>query len=162
YQVTGIVASTLWTLPLGVLLVRALPRERDRMLATLLVGTMGFVVFNSTYVWPKMLAGALGLWAYLAVLEARRGPPGLARILYAAAGALAGVAMMSHGGVVFGLAVFVLTAMWPLGWSQVGRLVTLSVAALVIIVPWLLWQRFEDPPGTALVKFALAGTWGFG
>jgi hypothetical protein len=35
------------------------------------------------------------------------------------------------------------------------------LATGVVIAPWLLWQRLEDPPGNALVKFALAGTYGF-
>jgi hypothetical protein len=162
YQGTGIVASTLWVLPLGVLLARALPRARDVALATSLIATMGFVVFNSTYVWPKMLAGALGLWAYLAVLEARQRPSGLALLLYGAAGALSGLAMMAHGGVVFGLAILVMGAMWPLQLLHLGRLAVLATTALAIMLPWALWQRFEDPPGTALVKFAFAGTWGMG
>jgi hypothetical protein len=52
--------------------------------------------------------------------------------------------------------------MWPISLPQMGRLGALCAAALVILVPWGMWQRFEDPPGTALVKFALAGTFGVG
>src|SRR4029453_19017372 len=37
-----------------------------------------------------------------------------------------------------------------------------GAAACVIMVPWMIWQRVEDPPGNALIKFALAGTYGLG
>ena len=161
YQVTGIVASAIWVVPVTLLLTRARRGPRDVALAVLLMATGGFVVFNSTYIWPKMLAAALALGAYLVYSEAASHEHAPLRA-YGAAGALAGLAMMAHGGVVFGLIpVFAYPLLHP-NRRKLTALFAVGAAGLLVIAPWLLWQRLVDPPGNALVKYAFAGTWGFG
>ena len=161
YQVMGIVASAIWVVPVTLLLTRALPGPRDVALAVLLIATAGFVVFNSTYIWPKMLAAALALGAYLVYSEAANNEHAPLST-YGAAGALAGLALMAHGGVVFGLVpVFAHPLLHPSRRKLTG-LFAVGAAGLLVIAPWLLWQRLVDPPGNALIKEAFAGTFGFG
>ena len=163
YQITGIVASTLWVIPIGLLLLksaRASPREASFVVVAL--ASTGLVVFNSTYIWPKMLSGAFALAAYLAHSSAKPDGPCDAPTSEAAAGLLVALALLAHSGVVFGLVpLFVVFAVQRRGSRIRGLIVPIAVAT-VVIAPWLLWQRFEDPPGNALTKFALAGTFGFG
>jgi hypothetical protein len=161
YQVLGLVACTLWVVPAWMLLARVLRSARDATLGVLMIGTTGFIVFNSVYIWPKMLAGALALGSYLVLAKAIRNQ-GSARPYYFLAGGLAGFALLSHGGVVFGLVpLFAQPLLRPTRHRVMGLAVA-GTAAILVLAPWLLWQRFEDPPGNALIKFALAGTWGMG
>jgi hypothetical protein len=117
---------------------------------------------NTVYVWPKMLAGALTL-AALAIVVSRdsadrwRG----AGVLVAM---LAALSLLAHGGTVFALlalAAFAIPLVVPLrrkltaGTVVAGAAAAVAVAALYL--PWLLYQRFVDPPGNRLVKWMLAG-----
>jgi hypothetical protein len=163
YQITGILVSTLWVIPIGLLLLksaRASPREASFVVVAL--ASTGLVVFNSTYIWPKMLSGAFALAAYLAHSSAKPDGPCEAPTSEAAAGLFVALALLAHSGVVFGLVpLFVVFAVQRRDNRIRGLIVPIAVAT-VVIAPWLLWQRFEDPPGNALAKFALAGTFGFG
>jgi hypothetical protein len=133
------------------------------MLVTALVATSGFAVFNSSYIWPKMNAGALGLGAYLLLVAdplSTRTRASMRRVCLA--GGLAALAMLCHGGVVFGLIALAVLVCWPrlwVGWKQALAAVVVFVA---LLLPWTIWQRTVNPPGNALTKYALAGTFGFG
>ncbi|MCA8976467.1 MAG: hypothetical protein KDC98_17235, partial [Planctomycetes bacterium] len=76
HQITGIIASTFWVLPLALLCRR---RRGLAGLAPWMIGlcaTTGFFTFHSLYIWPKLLAGALGLCAFACLLtKACDGPP---------------------------------------------------------------------------------------
>lgn len=65
YQIGGIIVMSCWILPFWVLCRKMGLSVRRSVLATALVATSAFAVFNSTYIWPKMNAAALGLGAYL-------------------------------------------------------------------------------------------------
>jgi hypothetical protein len=164
YQITGIVVVTFWVVPAW-LFFRALHVQDGQIPFWLgVVGTNGFIVFNSIYIWPKLLAASLGLCAYLALLE-RRSEPGkeLSIIEAAYVGFVAALAMLTHGAVVFGLfALAAVAFMLPSYRRHTGLLFLAGAVFLVTLAPWVLWQRFEDPSGNALIKFALAGTFGFG
>lgn len=162
YQVTGVVASTLWVLPVWLLLVRSRATPRAAALVVLALAAMGVVVFNSVYIWPKMLSGALALSAYLVYTAGEADDIRSARVREVATGTLLGLALVAHSGVVFGLVPVWLAFFMVRATRRVrGPIVALAIAAIVL-APWVLWQRFEDPPGNALVKFALAGTYGLG
>jgi hypothetical protein len=162
YQVTGIVASTLWVVPIYLLLKSVRVSSREASLVVIALATTSVVLFNSTYVWPKMLSGALALAAYLAhrLVESNQQYDPLAGDIVT--GLLFALAFLAHSGVIFGLVpLFVALAVQRRSNRIWGLVVPVAVVA-VVVIPWLLWQRFEDPPGNALTKFALAGTFGFG
>ena len=139
----------LWT----VLRVRGFG-ERRAGLTVLMAASTGAIFFNSVYVWPKMLAGGLTL-AALAVLVSRDDQdrrPGA----WLLAVVLVVLAMLAHGG-----AVFAVIALLPFAW-RLRRRITLrfltacAAAAIVLYVPWMLFQRFVAPPGNRLLKWHLA------
>jgi hypothetical protein len=162
YQIAGIVLCAWWVVPVWHA-ARSVEPPSDRSAARVvgLVATTGFATFNSIYIWPKMLAGALGLAAFLVLEQARREEGTWRPREAATAGLLAGLALMSHGGVAFGLAPVFAATLLPRPKRGLRTLLLSAVAAVVVVLPWSYWQRTEDPPGNALVKFALAGTYGW-
>ena len=161
YQVTGLVACSLWVIPVWVLLGIARLRVRQRLLIVLFMATLGPILFNSIYIWPKMLAGTLTLSGCL--LLARGSEPDQSSGWRTALGGglLVGLGMMAHSGVVFGLPSAVLAALWRRRRTLVRAALLSGFTAALVILPWLAWQKVENPPGNALIKFALAGTYGF-
>ena len=128
------------------------PQQALRTLT--LLAFSGFVLFNSVFVWPKMLAGAFGLLAASPLVSESRP---LSACNYAVAGAAAGLAWLAHGGVAFTLlalaAVFLIPRYLP-GWRS-------AVAALgvflALALPWYAYQKWYDPPGDKLAKAHFAG-----
>lgn len=160
YQIAGIVASTLWVVPVWVMLAGTSLSNRQRAAVLGLLATLGPMLFNSVYIWPKMLAGSLALMGCLVLAGHDEAPAGLKRQAMWA-GLLMGLALMTHSGVAFTIPIAVLVILWwrPDQWS--ARAMLLGSVALIVLLPWMAWQRIEDPPGNALTKFAIAGTFGF-
>lgn len=153
YQCLGTLAQLAW-LPAVWLLARTLGRDRSTAFAcVLLVGLGGFALHHTIFVWPKLIAGGFTILAALFVLAPR---PDANRLDAALAGACAAFAWLAHGSTAFallglGLAWLIFRAPH---WRHVpALLVTFALLAL----PWILYQRFVDPPGNRLLKWHLAG-----
>lgn len=150
---TGLQVSwlpALWT----VLRVRGLGAGRVSAVVLMTAAT-GAVFFNTIYVWPKMLAGALAV-AALAILISRDDDDRWAGAGILAA-ALATLSMLAHGGTAFAL-----IALAPFVYLERRRITARAVAvtaavAAALYLPWTLFQHFVDPPGNRLVKWQLAG-----
>jgi hypothetical protein len=70
--------------------------------------------------------------------------------------ALFALAFLAHGGSLFGILPLVVAA--GLRGVPTVRWVTAGlICGLVLMVPWSLYQRYEDPPGNRLVKWMFAG-----
>ncbi|QYM79765.1 hypothetical protein K0B96_03870 [Horticoccus luteus] len=153
YECLGTQAQLLWV-PAAWLLARALGLNRTRRtVALLVVGSVGFFLLNSVYVWPKLLAAAYVVLFALLILE--RSPHHERRVMILA-GACAGLAWLAHGGVAFSLialAPFWIAKLCP-GWR---RIPAGAITGLLLVIPWVLFQRFYDPPGNHLLKWHLAG-----
>jgi len=159
YSVVGIILNTMWAYA-GFLLCRALNLSRGAAVAVVVVLCLTpFAVFNSCFVWPKMLAGALGILALLAVLtpaiDGRRdavcaGLPWLA--------AAAALSLLSHGGTVFFLCGMGFWMLMRTGIPRLRAVIAGLVVGCALLGPWMAWQKLVDPPGNALVKSVLAGT----
>lgn len=155
YQLLGTCLELAWLPALWTLLrVRGLGKRRAGA-AVLATAATGAVFFNSIYVWPKMLSAGLALAAFAILVsrdpDDRRSGIGVLTI------ALCVLSMLSHGGTAFAL-----IALVPFAWRLRRRLTIPSVAvcaasAIVLYAPWMLFQRFVDPPGNRLEKWQLAG-----
>jgi hypothetical protein len=156
YQVLGVVLQQLWIVGLWALLLAAGLDRLTRALVLVAVLLSGLAVVNGFYVWPKLLPAAMLLAAAALVLtpsweEVRRSGRAAALI-----GLLLGLAMMGHGSSVFGVIPLACAAAWrglP-SWRWIG------VAALVgaaVMAPWSAYQKYDEPPGNRLPKWALAG-----
>lgn len=163
YQCVAISLSAFWVVPVWYFIRELkLARWRASCLFILFAATP-FTFFNTIYTWPKLLSGWLALIAYSLIIQrsltaGKRIEP---RILILG-GTAATLALLSHGGVVFGLlpvALLMLTRrFWP-GWRPllIGALVSAA-----LLTPWVAWQGLVDPPGNHLLKSAFGGTYGEG
>jgi hypothetical protein len=155
YQLLSTGLSASWLPALWVVL-RSRGFGQWRVLVVLLATTLnGFVLVSDVYVWPKMLAGTYALGALAIVLSL----DGTDRRLlgWILAVTLAMLSMLAHGGTIFAL-----IALIPFALRRRTRIPLRALAASVVpaaacYVPWMLFQRFVDPPGDRLLKWQIAG-----
>jgi hypothetical protein len=156
YQVLGVVLRQLWIVGLWALLVAARLGRVTRGLAIVAVLVSDVAIVNGFYVWPKLLPAAFLLAAAALVLTALWAE--LRRDYRAAAllAALFGLALLGHGASVFAIVPLALVAAFrglPSGrWFGIGL-----VAGAVLVLPWIAYQRYGDPPANRLPKWMLAG-----
>lgn len=114
----------------------------------------GFFVQNTTYTWPKLAAGAFALGAFAMLLPAgtmnARARGGWAA-LFAALGWLA------HGGVAFSYLPLLPWVAWRACRGEWRAWLPGAALCLALMLPWIAYQKFYDPPGDMLLKLHLAG-----
>lgn len=156
YEVLGVVLQQLWIVGFWALLLAARVGRVTRAVAATVALSSGLVLVNGFYVWPKLLPAAFLLAAAAIVLtplwSRLRGDPRAAALL----AVLFALSLLGHGSSVFGaigLAVVAAARGLPsLRWLGVA----VAVGA-VLMVPWMAYQRYGDPPGDRLQKWMLAG-----
>jgi hypothetical protein len=135
-----------------------LPRRKAGV-ALLFVVLTGFSLVNSVFTWPKMLAAALTITAIsLALFEPTATESAHRRVTACLWGLAAALGFLAHSGVAFTLLPFGLFLLIP---RYFPGLVNLAVAAAVFLaaaIPWSLYQKLYDPPGTELLRQHLAGS----
>ena len=136
-------------------LLRSLGLSRPRACAWIAsLSLCGFFILNSVFTWPKLSAAAFGCGVFGLWVLPRKGTVDQGAV--ALGGALAGLALLSHGGVAFSLIALV---PW-VAWRMRTRWKDWSVALLlflILTVPWMAFQKFYAPPGNRLLKWHLAG-----
>lgn len=156
YQVLGVVLQQLWVIGLWALMLAAKLGRKTRGLIAVSVLASPLVIINGFYVWPKLLPTAFLLAAAALVLtplwHSVRGEPRALGLV----GLLLALAMLGHGSSVFG--VLALIAVAAARSRPAPRAVALAaLAALVLYLPWVAYQRYGDPPADRLTKWMLAG-----
>lgn len=167
YQTTaGIVINGVWIVALYYLLA-ALKLDRKAIYSVAIaIALTPFAIFNSIYIWPKMLGAAFAVFAYIELFEPaqnlayKRFTNFGTSLLWAAA--FSALALLSHGGTAFGIIAAILVAVAYRGLPKWDLAVGAVLVGFLVLIPWGLWQHFVQPPGNALIKYALAGTFGFG
>jgi len=159
----GIVLNTIWVPVVFLMLAFAGLRQRMAVATVLVCLATPFFLFNSTYIWPKLLSATFGLAAAALLIglgsttRLRSDRKGLI-----AAAALSALALLSHGGSVFGVLGALVLAPYYRGLPRTRDAALAAGVAISLLLPWVAWQHLVDPPGNALMKFAFAGTFGFG
>lgn len=115
----------------------------------------GFFLQNTTFTWPKLSAGAFACGAFAVMFLPAAGTTRRANATWSAL--FAGLAWLSHGGVAFSfLALLPLVAMRA--WRGEARSWLPGVTVLLVLVlPWLAYQKVYDPPANRLFKWHLGG-----
>lgn len=158
YQLLGTVLQCSWIAALWAL-CRTLQLTGKQQAVVMACSIFsGFFLFNSVYLWPKLLAAACTIFALALLLpsvyEARR-PTGIEAGLAAGSAALG---MLSHGGVVFTFpAIALMLVLRPKSNWGVRSLLIGCAIYLLLMAPWNAYQKLYDPPGDRLVKLHLAG-----
>jgi len=156
YELLCIGVQGFWIVGMWAVLVAARLRPLTRGLAMFAAMVSDIAILHGFFVWPKLVAAAFLLAALAIVIspawtESRRD----LRIA-ALVGALLALAMLSHGSSVFGVVPLALLALWrglP-DWRWLGAA---AVALLALMVPWMAYQHYADPPGNRLLKWQLGG-----
>ncbi|MDM8553164.1 hypothetical protein QUF75_00320 [Desulfococcaceae bacterium HSG7] len=117
----------------------------------------GFFLFNSVYVWPKLLTGAFVIGTFILLLGRPQGDPAYGDIRIILASALAALGVLSHGGGIFTLIAIALVLLWPSCFPGMRRIILGCVTFIIFLTPWLAYQKFYEPPGNRLVKWHIAG-----
>ncbi|MDX2187054.1 MAG: hypothetical protein SFV32_08980 [Opitutaceae bacterium] len=152
--IAGVWLQVLWVPACyGVLRELGVPRNRC-ILAVAALGATGFTALNTVFVWPKLLAGALGLGVFgLWILSPRR----LERAQVVLGGLLAVLAWLSHGGIAFSLLALAPWVLWRIRAGPARPWLGAFVVALAVFVPWFAFQKLYAPPANRLLKWHLAG-----
>lgn len=114
----------------------------------------GFFLQNTTFTWPKLSAGAFGCAAFVLMFLRPAGFTARATTTWAAA--FAGLAWLSHGGVAFSFLPLLPVLAWRARREWRAWLPGVAIL-LVLVLPWLAYQKFYDPPANRLFKWHLAG-----
>ena len=117
----------------------------------------GFFLFNSVFVWPKLIAGALTIFAFTLILQSIRTSQVLSTIEVILAAAAAALGMMAHGGVIFTLPAIALITLWRRYFPGFRRVLIGCTIFALLLAPWTAYQKFYEPPGNRLVKWHLGG-----
>lgn len=158
YQVLCMILQTLWLF--GFWLLLSAFRIGERAMALILAGCLfsSFTFVNTAFVWPKLLAAAY-LMAFAALLVSKqlerhsRYLPAMA----ITAGMLLAWSLLSHGGTVFAFGGLAFLAIYYRRSFNFRGVAILLVTAVLLYVPWILYQKLYDPPGTRLIKMHIAG-----
>jgi len=156
YELLGVMLQQLWIVGMWALLRAAGVSSRTRALAMVAALLSEVAIVNAFFVWPKLM-GAAFLLAALALVASPR--PGVLREqpwTVVLIGALVGLAFLSHGTSLFGVVPIAALGLWrglP-GWRWLAAGAT---AFLILVLPWIAYQHYGDPPGNRLLKWHLAG-----
>lgn len=161
----GIILNSLWV-PVVAFIARRLGCSFAKQ--ALIVGLLAltpFAIFNTAYIWPKLLGGAFGLLAFWVVgdYDPAKGFSrftGSPRPLVEAA-LLCALALMSHGGTFFGILALLCWVPFVRGLPSLRSMLAAAVVAVAVLLPWSLWQQWVQPPGNTLLKYAFANTFDF-
>lgn len=115
----------------------------------------GFFVQNTTYTWPKLAAGAFALGAFSVLLLPAGAMTARARGGWAAL--FAALGWLAHGGVAFSYLPLLPWVAWRACRGEWRAWLPGAALCLALMLPWIAYQKFYDPPGDMLLKLHLAG-----
>jgi len=156
YMALGVGLQQFWIFGMWALLIAARVSSRTRSLAIVATLISDVAIVNGFFVWPKLLAASFVLAALALLVAPGESPLRRQPLTIVLLGALVGLTFLSHGTGVFGLIPVAVVALWrglP-NWRWLGAA---AAATLVLVIPWMAFQHFENPPGDRLLKWSLAG-----
>jgi hypothetical protein len=163
HTLIGIALNTAWV-PVFIHVLKGLGlRAKTLGLAVATAALLPFCIFNSVYIWPKLLGGSFGLLAIWVLLLRPRdeSPDAGTDDRWVQAALLSALALLSHGGTVFGIIAMLMLAPFAGRLPKLRTVIAAGACALALLAPWAAWQKLVQPPGNALLKGLLAGTYGF-
>ena len=117
----------------------------------------GFTFIHGFYTWPKLYPVAYLLIVAAYLLTERYHQVRGRRMTGALVGVALALAMLCHGGSFFAILGLACSLLFLRRCPSPRFLLAMTVAAVLTYTPWVLYQKFYDPPGDRLLKFHLAG-----
>jgi hypothetical protein len=155
-----LLAQLIW-IPVGYALLRQLSFRRWVAIGGVAFGLfVPSIMVNTVFTWPKVMSAALVLCALAFLLAAKRSPDRF-RLLFASAIVAAVFAVLAHGAAAFAIPALLVVGVYAL-WKRPIRASLTAIGigvgvGIVAYLPWIIYQRFVDPPGDRLLKWHLAG-----
>lgn len=109
------------------------------------------IFINEIYTWPKLLAGVLSLIAIDLVLS-RHSSNGI----IALSSISLTMGLLTHGSTFFVVPMFILFVVVREK-PRLAEFLSVGTKCFAVYLPWLLYQRLFDPPGTRLLIWHIAG-----
>jgi hypothetical protein len=164
YNVAAIVLNTLWV-PVVYWILRTLSPQlsnRSNFLIVMLIACIPFVLFNSSYGWPKSFGAAYALAAYCIVWFSKNNPLAIDRGIAASIFfCLLAFSMLAHASTaMFLLPICLFFAPWMLR-TNLKLLFTGAIVGGLLVLSWSLYKSLILPSSEPLIKFALTGNFGF-
>ena len=158
YEAAAITLLASWAIVAAVFLY--VHSNRYLVISLIFAVASPFLLFNTVYVWPKILGGTYAVVVFLLLREANRKKDKSIELI-SLIGCCAVLSILSHASNAF---VLVPLALWHLRDLLRFGLVKLSLASLfmlMVMLPWGVWTQFLQPHGTALIHYAVSGKPGF-
>jgi hypothetical protein len=156
YQVLGVILQQLWIVGLWSLLSATRVRAATRALVIVALLLSDVAIVNGFFIWPKLLSAAYVLASGAVILTGQWTTARSDLRFAVVVAALFALALLSHGGSIFGIIPLIVVAaargIPDRRWIAAG-----VVTGLLLLVPWSLYQQYEDPPGNRLIKWLVAG-----
>jgi hypothetical protein len=131
--------------------------RRPLALAIVVCFFSGFTFFNGFYVYPKLYPVAYLLIVAAYLLTERYHQVRDRRVTGALVGVALALAMLCHGGSFFAILGLACSLLFLRRCPSPRFLLAMTAAAVLTYAPWVLYQKFYEPPGDRLVKFHLTG-----
>ena len=157
YLVLSVILQCSFLAPLWSFLTVCEVGRRPLVLAVTTCLFSGFTFFNGFYTWPKLYPTAFLLIVAAYLLTGRFSHVRDRADVGALVGTSAALAMLCHGGSMFGILGI---ATWMIVWRRYPQrkfCLGLAAAFITLYTPWILYQKLCDPPGDRLLKYHLAG-----
>lgn len=129
--------------------------RRPSLHAVLCCVLTSFFFINGIFIWPKLVTIAFGATAIAVIMS--EDLTATLRTRFMAAGALFAFGMLFHGGLIFTAPALIAAAILRYRKTALTPLLMALGIMIVILDPWLAYQKFVDPPGDRLVKWHLGG-----
>ncbi len=155
YEILCIGVQALWIVGMWAVLTAAKLRPRTRALTMAVVMVSDIALVHGFFVWPKLIAAAFILVAFAILISPAWDRDRHDWRIAALVGALLALSMLSHGSSIFGVIPLLLLALWrgiP-DWRWIG---VAALVGLVVMAPWIAFQKYAAPPGDRLLKWQLA------
>lgn len=114
----------------------------------------GFTLYNSVFLWPKVVTFTLFIIAYILLIKASKGQSLFINHLIII-GISLGLSNLAHGGILF--SIIPIMFLFLLLRRNIIHVVAIFLIFLSLQIPWMLYQKFIDPPGDHLIKSRIAG-----
>lgn len=157
YTIHSALLQSLWIFAAWLLLTAFDLNPRVIILALAVCLFSGFVFLNTFYVWPKLLAAAYVLGLFTILFTPKFMFLRNSRIACALAAALLALALLAHGASAFAVMGAGLTMLLFRRRVPLMKIILVLALAFATYAPWMLYQKFYDPPGNRLLKMHLAG-----
>ena len=154
YQLSALTILAIWS---GALYCFCLRFGRARAgYVVFLAFVTSFFLFNTVYIWPKLLGATYFLVAFGLLVKMREKPTRSSAdlTLVALSATLACLSHASNAFAVLALAIVFSGTILRRGFFEIAMA---SLGGLACIAPWLWWKIFVQPGGNALIRFALTG-----